>query len=234
MASYDRPDHGLLPGESFVDLDLETMISQQLVGRGITDQGVLAAFRKVPRKAFVPDYLHHKAFLDVELPIGLGQTISPPYIAARMLQELQLPGDGTGRVLEVGTGSGFQTALLATLVQRVVTLEIAPELSARARKLLVEDLGLNNVEFHVGDGYNGWSEAAPFDGIVVNAAAEAEAPWPLVGQLRDGARLVIPIGERGISLHIIERQDFDDHLTVVPLGPFAGRFSMLKGEAEEE
>ncbi|PKN57099.1 MAG: protein-L-isoaspartate O-methyltransferase [Deltaproteobacteria bacterium HGW-Deltaproteobacteria-14] len=234
MATQDRSHHGLMPGESLVDLDLETMISQQLVGRGITDQRVLAAFRRVPRKAFVPDYLHQKTYLDVELPIGLGQTISPPYIAARMLQELRLPASGAGRVLEVGTGSGFQTALLATIAQKVVTIEIAPELSARARKLLVDDLGIHNVEFHVGDGFNGWSESAPFDGIVVNAAAEDEAPWPLIGQLRDGARLVIPIGERGRELQVILRKDMDEVMTVLPLGAFAGRFTMLKGEAEEE
>ncbi|TNF22382.1 MAG: protein-L-isoaspartate O-methyltransferase [Deltaproteobacteria bacterium] len=221
-----------MPGDSLVDLELETMISQQLVGRGITDQRVLAAFRKVPRKAFVPDYLHQKTYLDVELPIGLGQTISPPYIAARMLQELQLPPGG-GRVLEVGTGSGFQTALLSTMVDKVVTIEIAPELSARARKLLVDDLGLGNVEFHVGDGFHGWSEAAPFDGIVVNAAAEEEPPWPLVGQLREGARLVIPIGERGAELHVVRRNDFDEEVVVHTLGAFAGRFAMLKGEAED-
>lgn len=224
--------YGRMPGDHLVDLDLETMISQQLVGRGITDQRVIAAFRKVPRKAFVPDYLHQKTYLDVELPIGLGQTISPPYIAARMLQELQLPPGG-GRVLEVGTGSGFQTALLSTIVERVVTLEISPELSARARKLLVDDLGLNNVEFHVADGFHGWSEAAPFDGIVVNAAAEEEPPWPLVGQLRDGARLVIPVGERGGELHVVKRVDLEEETVVHSLVGITGRFSMLKGEAED-
>jgi len=224
--------NGLMPGEPHIDLDLETMISQQLVGRGITDQRVLAAFRRVPRKAFVPDYLHQKTYLDVELPIGLGQTISPPYVAARMLQELRLPKGG-GRVLEVGTGSGFQTALLSTFAERVVSLEIAPELSARARKLLVDDLGIHNVEFHVGDGFHGWSEAAPFDGIVVNAAAEEEPPWPLIGQLRDGAHLVIPIGERGRELHVVRRDDMDEETEVLSLEAFAGRFTMLKGEAED-
>lgn len=231
-AKSDPPNAG--SSEPFIDLDLETMISQQLVGRGITDQRVIAAFRKVPRRAFVPDYLHNKTYLDVELPIGLGQTISPPYIAARMLQELQLPKGNALRVLEVGTGSGFQTALLSTLVSHVVTLEIAPELSARARKLLVEDLGISNVEFHVADGFHGWSEAAPFDGIVVNAAALEEAPWPLIGQLREGARVVIPIGDKGEELRVVERTDLDDVETSHPLGSFAGRFSMLKGEAEED
>jgi len=214
------------------DLPVETMISQQLVGRGITDAGVLAAFRRVPRRMFVPDYLEHKTFLDDYLPIGLGQTISPPYIAARMLQELQL-SEGA-RVLEIGTGSGYQTALLATLVREVHSLEIRPELAARARRLLVDGMGFNNIHIHVADGFQGWSERAPFDGIIVNAAVEDEAPWPLVGQLRDGGRLVVPVGGREQTLHVVVRDGLDETVSVLPEEAFSARFLPLEGEVEDE
>jgi len=214
-----------------IDFELETMISQQLVGRGITDQRVLTAFRQVPRKQFAPDYLESKAYADGELPIGLGQTISSPYIMARMLQEVKLPENG--RVLEIGTGSGFQAALLSRLVKTVYTVEVQPELAARARKMLIDVMGIQNVHFHVGDGFYGWSDQAPFDAIVVNGSA-FEVPEPLIGQLRAGARLVMPIGEVDQQLYIVDQsEDGDIETSVLPANEFKSNLLMLQGETED-
>jgi protein-L-isoaspartate(D-aspartate) O-methyltransferase len=215
-----------------MDFELETMISQQLVARGVSDHRIINAFRQVQRKQFAPDYLESKAYADVELPIGLGQTITSPYIMARMLQEVNLPEHG--RVLEIGTGSGFQAALLSKLVKSVYTVEFLPELAARARKLLVNTMGIHNVQFHVGDGFYGWSDQAPFDAIIVNGAA-AEVPEPLIGQLREGARLVMPIGtdiEVGQVLHIVERlEDGDVNVTALDESTFLAHLALLEGEA---
>ncbi len=215
-----------------MDFELETMISQQLVARGVSDHRIINAFRQVQRKQFAPDYLESKAYADVELPIGLGQTITSPYIMARMLQEVNLPENG--RVLEIGTGSGFQAALLSKLVKSVYTVEFLPELAARARKLLVNTMGIHNVQFHVGDGFYGWSDQAPFDAIIVNGAA-AEVPEPLIGQLREGARLVMPIGtdiEAGQVLHIVERlEDGDLNVTALEESAFLAHLALLEGEA---
>jgi protein-L-isoaspartate(D-aspartate) O-methyltransferase len=187
---------------------LETMISQQLVGRGVHDERVLGAFRAVPRVNFVPDYLETKAYADLDLPIGLGQTMSTPYAIARMLAELKLAPDH--RVLEIGTGSGFMTALLSRLVKDVCTVEVLPELAARARKLLLQQMQLPNVQFLVGNGHAGWSEKAPFDAIIISAAG-AEIPETLLGQLRDGGRLVMPIGdETAQCLRVVLRDDAGD------------------------
>jgi protein-L-isoaspartate(D-aspartate) O-methyltransferase len=215
-----------------MDFELETMISQQLVARGVTDHRIINAFRQVPRKQFAPDYLESKSYADVELPIGLGQTITSPYIMARMLQEVRLPEGG--RILEVGTGSGFQSAILSKLVKAVYTVEFLPELAARARKLLVNTMGIHNVQFHVGDGFYGWSDQAPFDAIIVNGAA-AEVPEPLIGQLREGARLVMPLGtdpEAGQTLTIVERlEDGDIEVTTLPVETFRSQLALLEGEA---
>lgn len=214
-----------------IDFELETMISQQLVGRGVTDQRVLNAFRQVPRKQFAPDYLENKAYADGELPIGLGQSISSPYVMARMLQEVRLPEDG--RVLEIGTGSGFQAALLSKLVRSVYTVEVQPELAARARKMLIDIMGIPNVHFHVGDGYYGWSDQAPFDAIIVNAAA-LEVPEPLIGQLRPGARLVMPIGEFDQLLYIVDQtEDGEVEYAALPIEEFRANLQPLQGEAED-
>ncbi|PIE19370.1 MAG: protein-L-isoaspartate O-methyltransferase [Proteobacteria bacterium] len=213
-----------------LDLELETLISQQLVGRGIEDQRVLAAFRRVPRAAFVPDYFHHKMYLDDYLPIGLGESIAPAYVTARMLQELRLV-EGA-RVLEIGTGTGFQTALLAKLAAEVHTVEMKPELSARARKLLLSDLGITNVHFHVSDGFHGWSEAAPFDGIVVGCAVD-DPPWPLVGQLRQGAKLVIPVGDKRQVLRVVTRTGFGAEAETVAEDVFQSKLSRMQGEIDE-
>lgn len=169
----------------------KNMVEQQLIGRGdITDARVIQAFLKVPRHKFVTSNEQKKAYADCPLPIGNGQTISQPYMVALMTQCLELKGDE--RVLEIGTGSGFQTAILAEIAKQVYTIERFAELSENAKKNL-SDLNYSNIHFKTGDGTLGWKENAPFDGIIATAGAP-KAPVRLLEQLADGARLVIPIG----------------------------------------
>jgi len=168
---------------------LEAMVDRDVAARGVTDPATLAAMRAVPRWEFVPAELRARAFEDNPLPIGEGQTISQPYIVAYMTEALRLAP--TDRVLEVGTGSGYQAAVLACLAAEVYTVEIVPALGERAAATLSR-LGYDNVRVRVGDGYQGWPEAAPFDAIIVTCAAD-HVPEPLFAQLRDGGRLVIPI-----------------------------------------
>ena len=168
----------------------QRMVEEQLVRRGLRDEDVLAAMRSVPRHLFVPEDLAGEAYADTPLPIGLGQTISQPYMVALMTSLLGV--DVRTRVLEVGAGSGYQTAVLAELAGEVRALERLAPLAERARATL-RTLGYDNVRLAIGDGARGWHEAAPFDGILV-AAAAAEVPPELLGQLADGGRLVIPIG----------------------------------------
>ena len=179
------------------DRQREEMVKRQIETRGITDQKVLAAMRKVPRHLFVSEALRDQAYGDFPLPIGDQQTISQPYIVAEMTQALQLSKND--RVLEIGTGSGYQTAILAQLCSRVYTVEVIPELTAAAHTLF-EKLGYDNIETRVGNGYLGWPEHAPFDAIVL-AAAPREIPPPLVEQLAPGGRLVVVDFERipGVS-----------------------------------
>jgi protein-L-isoaspartate(D-aspartate) O-methyltransferase len=173
------------------DAERRELISQ-LAARGIQDQRVLAAMGRVPREQFVlPEHLE-AAYTDHALPIEAGQTISQPFMVALMTQELCLTG--RERVLEIGTGSGYQAAVLSLLCQRVVTLERIARLSAKAQRRLKE-LGVANVEFHVADGSLGWAAAAPYDGIIVTAGAP-DVPPALYDQLAEGGRLVIPIGPR--------------------------------------
>ena len=170
----------------------ELMVEEQLIGRDIIDARVLDAMRKVPRHRFVPEDLRHMAYRDGPLPIGRDQTISQPYIVALMTQCLQLTGEET--ILEIGTGSGYQTAVLCELCERVVSLEREPILAERASTLLTE-LDYNNVEVYVGDGSQGLMDESPFDAILVSAAAPS-IPGPLCSQLRDNGRLVLPVGDR--------------------------------------
>jgi protein-L-isoaspartate(D-aspartate) O-methyltransferase len=165
---------------------------EALQANGITDLAVLRAFDVVPRHAFVPTGVAHRAYEDSSLPIGNGQTISQPSVHARSLQELRL--QGRERVLEIGTGSGYQTALLATLAEQVFSIERVPALLDRARDIL-QQLGIRNVSLLLGDGTLGWRDYGPYDGIVVGAAAP-DVPHPYVEQLAEGGRLVIPIGGR--------------------------------------
>lgn len=167
------------------------MVEDQIESRGLSDGRVLQAMREVPRQEFVPESVRQEAFEDHPLPIGCGQTISQPYIVAYMLEYSRLRQ--TDRVLEVGTGCGYQTALLAKLVYRVFTIEIIPTLANRARATLTR-LGFGNIKYKTGDGAFGWPEEAPFDAIIVTAAP-TYIPKPLVDQLKEGGRLILPVGE---------------------------------------
>ena len=167
------------------------MVQEQIIARGIKDARVLEAMRKIPRHRFVDDGLINRAYDDSALPIGEKQTLSQPYMAAQMTEALALRGHE--KVLEVGTGSGYQTALLAELCFNVFSVEKIRALSRKARALL-DRLEYHNVALHVGDGTIGWSEHAPYDGIIVAAGAPA-VPKPLLEQLAAGGRLVIPVGD---------------------------------------
>lgn len=170
----------------------ETMIQSQLRERGLTDPGILKAIAAVPREAFVPEALRSRAYEDGPLPIGHGQTISQPFIVALMSQLLNPAPDQ--RILEVGTGSGYQAAVLSGLVKDVYSIEIIEPLAQRATETLVS-LNIQNVFVRAGDGYAGWPEKAPFDRIIVTCAPD-HIPQPLIDQLKEGGRLVIPVGER--------------------------------------
>ena len=167
------------------------MVREQIESRGVTDEQVLAAMRKVPRHEFVPERWVDSAYDDGPLPIGYDQTISQPYIVALMTELLQLTPQS--KVLEVGTGSGYQAAVLAEIAREVYSIEIIEPLAASAAERL-KRLGYNKVQVKLGDGYLGWLEHAPFDAIIVTAGA-AHVPPPLIEQLKPGGRMVIPIGE---------------------------------------
>ena len=166
------------------------MIREQLVNRGIHEPEVLSAIRETPRHYFVPSKLAHMAYADRPLPIGDGQTISQPYIVA-LMTELLAP-DKDHRILEIGTGSGYQAAVLATIAKKVYTIEIKPGLYSRTTHLL-QQLGYTNIETRHGDGYYGWSKKAPFDSIIITASVD-HIPPPLIQQLDEGGKLVLPLG----------------------------------------
>lgn len=178
--------------EGTFDLERDRMVEEQLRGRDITDRRVLAAMRVVPRHRFVRPVDLRLAYADCPLPIGLGQTISQPYIVALMTQLLEPDPEDT--VLEIGAGSGYQAAILAQLVRQVISVERIPELAAEARCRLSE-LGVTNVEVQEGDGTQGCPDRSPFAGIIVTAGAP-RVPEPLQEQLADGGRLVLPVGSR--------------------------------------
>jgi protein-L-isoaspartate(D-aspartate) O-methyltransferase len=167
------------------------MVNAQIKGRGVADSRLLTAFEKVPRHLFVPARFQKQAYNDEPLPIGMNQTISQPYIVAYMIDQLKLKGNE--KVLEIGTGSGYQTAILAELTRQVFTIEIIPQLAKQAQKTL-KQLCYNTVSFRVGDGNNGWPEEAPFDAIIVSAAPR-EIPRALTEQLAPGGRMIIPVGD---------------------------------------
>ena len=171
------------------------MVMQQIADRGVLDPILLAVMESVPRHLFVPVDDLAWAYSDGPLPIGHGQTISQPYIVALMTELMKI--EGTDHVLEVGTGSGYQAAVLGQMALEVHTVEVIPELAAQAEFILT-DLGYTNIHVHIGDGSLGWLPAAPYDGILVAAAAPS-APQPLLQQLAEGGRLVIPVGSRGFQ-----------------------------------
>lgn len=177
----------------------ENMVNAQLIRRGISHPSVLSAMRKVERHKLVPQNVRSRAYADSPLPIGYGQTISQPYIVAFMTETI-LP-EKDHKVLEIGTGSGYQAAVLAEIVSEVYTIEIVEELGERAKKDL-EELGYKNIHVRTGDGYYGWEEHAPFDAIVVTAAAEYIPP-ALVEQLKDGGRMIIPVGSNFMTQHLV-------------------------------
>ena len=195
------------------------MVEQQLRARGIEDERVLRAMGAVPREEFVPGEIRGDAYVDGALPIGEGQTISQPWIVAAMTAALELTGDE--KVLDVGTGSGYAAAVLAELCAHVVTIERHAALSDRAREVLVR-LGYRNVEVRTGDGTAGVPDRAPFDGIVVAATAEGEAPSPLVDQLAEHAPLVIPLRRRGRENLVRIRDGREELIAPVRFVPLVG------------
>lgn len=206
----------------------EIMLEEHLKGRGITNEAVLRAMRDVPRHEFVPEQLRDWAYRDGPLPIGEGQTISQPYIVAAMTELLGPEPDHV--VFEVGTGSGYQAAVLGKIVSKVYTVEIVPELGERAADLL-EELGYTNVVVRVGDGYAGWPEHAPFDGIIVTCGAE-QVPPPLIEQLKPGGVMVIPVGPNNVSQELLVIEKNDDG-TVSERPVMGVRFVPMTGKAME-
>ena len=204
----------------------DAMVDRQIAARGVRDGRVLKAMRTVPRHLFVPEDLQSEAYRDSPLPIGLGQTISQPYIVALMSELLEArPGD---TVLEVGTGSGYQAAVLAAMGVEVFTIEIVPELCAQAGTVLAE-LGYDSVHVRCGDGYGGWPEKAPFDGVIVTAAPD-RVPEPLLEQLREGASMVIPVGAWHQDLKTLTRtEDGFEERSVIPV-----RFVPMTGKVQKE
>jgi protein-L-isoaspartate(D-aspartate) O-methyltransferase len=204
----------------------ERMVKEQLMPRGIHEERVLAAMAKVPREEFVPEYLRAASYADQPLPIGYDQTISQPFIVAFMTEQLRpQPAD---RVLEIGTGSGYQAAILAELVAEVYSIEIIEPL-ARTAEATLQRLGYKNVHVKVGDGYKGWPEHAPFDIVIVTCAPD-HVPPTLADQLKEGGRMIIPVGGPGDQeLYLLEKEHGTMHRRAV--SPV--RFVPMTGEAQK-
>ena len=207
----------------------QRMVAEQLASptRGITNVQVLAVMGKLPRHEFVPQNLRYKAYSDHWFNIGYGQTISQPYVVAFMTEKLELKP--TDRVLEIGTGSGYQAAVLAELTAKVYTIEIIKGLAIRAAATF-QRLGYTNIYTRTGDGYKGWPEAAPFDAIIVTCAPE-QVPQPLIDQLKDGGRMIIPVGPM-LKQNLVLLRKHDGKLDQQAIMPI--RFVPMTGQAQRE
>ncbi|HWO57230.1 MAG TPA: protein-L-isoaspartate(D-aspartate) O-methyltransferase [bacterium] len=223
-SSWEPPTPPPGADEAFARARAE-MVQRQIEARGVRDSVVLDALRVVPRHRFVPPQFQDEAYDDTPLPIGYGQTISQPYIVAAMTEALQLkPRD---RVLEIGTGSGYQAAVLAEIVDEVYSIEILDSLGQRAESTLTA-LGYRNVSVRVGDGYRGWPEKAPFDAIIVTAAPD-HIPSALVDQLAVGGRMILPVGDEDQSLILLTKTATGvERRTLFPV-----RFVPMTGEADK-
>jgi len=223
---FDGFDAGAPSSDPTRQAERERMVERQIEARGVKDTAVLKAMRQVPRHLFVPVSYAPQAYWDGPLAIGHGQMISQPYIVAFMAEALRLRGDD--RVLEIGTGSGYQTAVLAQLARDVFSIEIVKPLAERAAAKL-KNLGYANVQVRVGDGYQGWPEHAPYDAILVSAAPD-HIPQPLLDQLAVGGRMILPLGKKfSQDLMLIRRTHSGYERT--PLLPVA--FVPMTGEAQE-
>jgi len=224
MKGCDRDDGGQGTDEVDWRAMSDRMVRQQIEARDVRDPAVLEAMRAVPRHRFVPVEYRSEAYRDSPLPIGHAQTISQPYIVALMSELLEVGPGGT--VLEIGTGSGYQAAVLAEMGIEVYSIEIVEPLCERARAVLAE-LGYDGVEVRCGDGYRGWPEHAPFDGVIITAAPN-RVPEPLLEQLADGGRMVVPVGTFYQELQVIRRtgETFEER-SVIPV-----RFVPMTGEIE--
>jgi protein-L-isoaspartate(D-aspartate) O-methyltransferase len=205
-------------------VERDWMVETQIMVGGITDPAVIAAMRRVPRHRFIPEQESQDAYGNFPLPIGYEQTISQPFIVAFMTEALKVqPGE---KILEIGTGSGYQAAILAELGAQVFSIEIVEPLAARASEIL-EKLGYDNVRVRAGDGYQGWPEEQPFDGIILTAAPD-HIPLPLLEQLRVGGRLILPVGSYSQNLVLIRRTEEGYQRTeLLPV-----RFVPMTGQAE--
>jgi protein-L-isoaspartate(D-aspartate) O-methyltransferase len=215
------------PAPSEFAAQRQRMVERQLITRGINDQRVLTAMAKVPREEFVAPDSRGASYEDGPLPIGYAQTISQPYMVAFMTEQLRLkPND---RVLEVGTGSGYQAAILAELVSEIYSIEIVEPL-AKIAETTLQRLGYKNVHLKIGDGYKGWPEMAPFDAIIVTCAPD-KVPQPLVDQLKDDGRMVIPVGDRfAQQLYLLEKKNGQlKQSTTLPV-----RFVPMEGEVPKQ
>jgi protein-L-isoaspartate(D-aspartate) O-methyltransferase len=225
--SYSFPAHP----DDLYEKKRKIMVEHDIKGRGIKDKRVLEIMLKAPRHLFVDEHLKDRAYEDYPLPIGEGQTISQPYVVALMTETLRL--QATDRVLEIGTGSGYQAAILAEMAREVFTIEIRKGLAEKAEKRLRE-LGYKNIKVKNGDGYYGWEEFAPFDAIIITASAN-HIPPPLIKQLKENGRLIIPLGStvyyQTLTLATKKKGELDlDQITSVAFVPMIGEVQKRKQE----